>query len=526
MEEPTKETVIIVHGTWAAPKPEKRKWYQPIDAAMSGERFTDKLNVALQQRGSPARCWAHCTDLNSFFQWSGENSWIARTRAASALADYVTNLQSEGWRCHIVAHSHGGNVVVEALPLIKTMEHLLDQRGKIVTLGTPFMDTMSPILQKAERTRRILNIVSWISYGLILLLVSVALVITFWALGKTFSRGFASAPDFIILMLLLYGSIFFMAASAVYRALYGIYGKVIYGKDPTWFAGKSSRDWSPSDEVAQRATPFLAIGSLKDEAWQLLHHMQTIADPIAVRSGLINYLYSSVSAQITMNLQIARIKGAKSYHDLEPVDRVILFFIHITLCAALPLVIAGDIYFKTAYSILFICGIYVVVSFLRIVLGETFYSAFLSPFRWCTQEAGLLKGVFTQIVTYAVRYRAWSILQSMAMGLDGYRFTVPVIEQRPSNAPEVVKYENMPRGAEERALAMRNAWISRHFSDVSETFSKAMITAAEISSLLDAIEADQTLVHAAYYTDDECIARIADWIAGLDDSSVRLAHAQ
>jgi hypothetical protein len=35
-----------------------------------------------------------------------------------------------------------------------------------------------------------------------------------------------------------------------------------------------------------------------------------------------------------------------------------------------------------------------------------------------------------------------------------------------------------------------------------------------MTSLLRTIEEDQTLVHAAYYTDDECIARIADWIAG------------
>jgi hypothetical protein len=159
MERPTKETVIIVHGTWAAPEPEKRKWYQPTDGSPSGEPFTVKLDVALQQRGSPARCWAHCQDLNAFFQWSGENSWIARTRAASALAEYVIPLQIEGWRCHIVAHSHGGNVVVEALPQIQAMDGLLEQRGgRIITLGTPFMDTMSPMLQKAERTRRTLNV--------------------------------------------------------------------------------------------------------------------------------------------------------------------------------------------------------------------------------------------------------------------------------------------------------------------------------------------------------------------------------
>ena len=39
------------------------------------------------------------------------------------------------------------------------------------------------------------------------------------------------------------------------------------------------------------------------------------------------------------------------------------------------------------------------------------------------------------------------------------------------------------------------------------------VTAADISALLQTVEEDQTLVHAAYYSDDECIARIADWIA-------------
>jgi len=44
-----------------------------------------------------------------------------------------------------------------------------------------------------------------------------------------------------------------------------------------------------------------------------------------------------------------------------------------------------------------------------------------------------------------------------------------------------------------------------------------IVTSADIIMLQHAIEADQTLVHAAYYTDDECIARIADWIAAKDD---------
>ena len=47
--------------------------------------------------------------------------WIDRTLAGSSLAANINKLQADGWRCHVVAHSHGGNVVVEALPQIEPL---------------------------------------------------------------------------------------------------------------------------------------------------------------------------------------------------------------------------------------------------------------------------------------------------------------------------------------------------------------------------------------------------------------------
>src|SRR5580700_8970751 len=61
MEELAKETVVIVHGTWAAPEPDKTQWYQQPDSASATEGFVSKLDAALRERGSLARCWAHCT---------------------------------------------------------------------------------------------------------------------------------------------------------------------------------------------------------------------------------------------------------------------------------------------------------------------------------------------------------------------------------------------------------------------------------------------------------------------------------
>jgi hypothetical protein len=107
------------------------------------------------------------------------------------------------------------------------------------------------------------------------------------------------------------------------------------------------------------------------------------------------------------------------------------------------------------------------------------------------------------------------VLTKIAAGLEGYRFKAPSINQHPSNIPKkFVKYESLPTGAERRALDKRTAWIASHLGNVSQTFSKLAITAADITSLLRTIEHDQTLVHAAYYTDDECIGRIANRIAG------------
>jgi hypothetical protein len=103
----------------------------------------------------------------------------------------------------------------------------------------------------------------------------------------------------------------------------------------------------------------------------------------------------------------------------------------------------------------------------------------------------------------------------MAMGLEGYGFKLPHIERRPSHASrQYIKYEDMPNGAEQHALNKRNVWVGDYLGDVSQTFSKMMATAADITSLLRTVEADQSLVHGAYYTEDECIARIADWISG------------
>ena len=601
MEEPPKETVIIVHGTWAAPEPGKARWYQPVDDVPAAEGFVSKLDAALQKRGSPARCWAHCTKGNPIFQWSGENSWIARTRAASALGDYVAKLRNEGWRCHIVAHSHGGNVVVEALPQIMA-DHVPDkQHGRFVTLGTPFVDTVSPISKSTKRRGQIVKAITWIAfltgllgliYGVIMVkndpgmimaaTVGILLLIAIFFSGEKGHRNQAaistnaSATTFkqkerLHRILNAAGRIAFVLAALliIFSGAFIIYVGVVdwdHFNVPTdvgvpfliaffflvvvFFARRKAQSGGDSSTTAtglsQSSPCLLVISSLVDEAWQVLHHLTAVGNPLAIKSSLLSYVFSSLQSNIAQSANVARIHGAKSYSDLGTAAKLVAVIMDL-YSPVVFISLISNVYFVWLYPNYYFVtrGIYENMSsvmfffltlgtapavfvfmwalamlYLTRLFGEEFLSAFMSPYRWFAQRAGSLIDIGPAVGTYFVRRRGWSVLRKMVTGLEGYRLAMPPIEQFPRSVPEtIVKYESMPKGAEERALEQRDAWITRHLGDVSQTFAKLAVTAADLTALLRKVEEDQTLVHAAYYTDDECIARIADWIAGKESAS-------
>ena len=521
MQGVAKETLIIVHGTWAAPEPGNTRWYQPIEGEPAAKGFIGKLDAALEQRGSPARCWAHCSQGEPIFHWSGENSWIARTHAASRLGDYVAKLGNEGWRCHIVAHSHGGNVVVEALPQITEAPGSAGSLGMMVTLGTPFIDTMSPILRKARRQTKILNFISWMAFAAFPLL---ALLASYFLsqISGLFSFPFPGLLGEISASVL----IFLWLAWLVVR----------WSKRRTNRGNSSAAGSSGADCPRPR---FLAIGSNVDEAWQLLHHMRNADNPLAIRLNLAMFLFSSLRSHRSLRAEVARIHGARSFRDLGTAGQAVMALVYIfgilaVGAGALLLFVAqndaislmmpmseferGTADYILLFGISFLMSATLVFAFVLVLVrpfAEKFFSVFLSPFRsfgWCV---GALIGIPGDLVTYVVRRKSWPVLLETAMGLEGYRFRMPSIDQSPRSGSEnLVRYEDMAKGAKDRALNQRSTWIARHLGDISESFSKLAVTAADISSLLRTVEEDRTLVHGAYYTDDECIERIADWIAG------------
>jgi pimeloyl-ACP methyl ester carboxylesterase len=129
LDELPQETVLIIHGTFAN---RPASWWLP------GSNFCRKLDSALLQRKSRARCWAHIGSLKDVFAWTGNNLEAERRIGGDRLAKELTDLEisADISRYHVVAHSHGGNVALHAL---RSLAQDPKKLGAVIFLGTPVL---------------------------------------------------------------------------------------------------------------------------------------------------------------------------------------------------------------------------------------------------------------------------------------------------------------------------------------------------------------------------------------------------
>jgi hypothetical protein len=578
MSDARKETVIIVHGTWSAPIPGTIQWYE-LGGAAANEQFVAKLNANLEKRGSPARCWAHCTETESAFCWSGQNDWTDRTQAAARLADTIDRLQQEGWRVHVVAHSHGGNVAVEALPQLKSMPtSATGLSGTVTTLGTPFIDAATPIAKRLDARRRVDDILAWGAY---LLLSALVLLVT----ASLIDFGAREGSSYI--KFVTRSSVWPWLSIPVGLLAIGLYSIVHSRRRLGW-----TTYWNQLSKSPPARAFMLVLGSSMDEAWQLLHHLSRMKSPIEPESGWWKYMWRSRREYLRKSRDVEHINGAALFHLQPPLVKIVAavfqFILLLTLfgllVSATPSQLAADFDaflvdkkiadqdFHNKYSNLqsdkdqedaVAAGVkkltaaqvdqwlmyrvernverkrYLIIGFATLILfwflmvstatfffGRSFYSVLWAPARWIRRHVRAIAGIPGYTATYIVRKDGWTFLQQLAMGLEGFPARLPPIDKIPAYVPSsCYRYEDMPKDAEQRALAARSTWVDRHFGDVAEMFAKLLVTTSDLSNLVKLIEADDSLVHGAYYKDDACIARIADWIAGRE-AEIRPANAQ
>jgi hypothetical protein len=262
--------------------------------------------------------------------------------------------------------------VIEALPQIMAASESNGSLGKVVTLGTPFMNTLSPIRRRAERQGNLLKKIGWgiIWFYAFSLSLEVLLVLSL--------SGYTQSFILAVLALVILAFVFVLGARR--RKGDGVHVEAVSGKS------------------TQPQATLLAIGCPTDEAWQVLHHLPTIDNPLAVRSSLLSYLVSSVQSQIFRLRQVARIRGARSFRDIGIAAKCVAALLDfyaiggvimiLYFAISLPLGISFEEHFVTEEVLIYFTMPVAAVVFalvLRPLLGAAFYSAFWLPFRWCGQ---------------------------------------------------------------------------------------------------------------------------------------------
>ena len=143
----SRETILLIHGTFANKAVSARAWWLPES------EFCQKLHSYLSQRGSAARCWSGFGTQNGVFAWTGDNLEPERRIGGDSLAKEITDLEaSPDIGCyHIVAHSHGGNVVLHAL---RSLADNPKKLGAVIFLGTPVLrfSRLPPWLDRSSVT--------------------------------------------------------------------------------------------------------------------------------------------------------------------------------------------------------------------------------------------------------------------------------------------------------------------------------------------------------------------------------------
>lgn len=164
---PTDQLVVLIHGTWANDRQDAGetmeratgdRWWQP----------TSRTWTWLQEHLPPG------TRLpvpgERIFTWSGKNSQTERMRAADKLLALLLELEKAGTNYHLVAHSHGGSVVWEALVMSmvvrenKRIHPSLRQALNEDDHERPLMSS-AKLFQRHRRHLRLDHLRSWTTVG-------------------------------------------------------------------------------------------------------------------------------------------------------------------------------------------------------------------------------------------------------------------------------------------------------------------------------------------------------------------------
>ena len=460
------ETVLLIHGTFAAPQEGgPLQWWQP------GSPFCRELDTRLQQLGSPARCWAHGTP--PLYHWSGKNSWLERARAAADLAQHLRMLRQAGWRCHLVAHSHGGMVLLQAIESLSDLGIDDWTQGSLVTLGTPFLDTYRP--RRLHDSKRLDLALSLLVIAVLAWLVSASVPLP--ALPQHWLTWLLVGIVLVVVFILVLAHSFMIGF------------------------GRGTARYEPEYDR------LLVLFSQQDEAFQLLSRVINLENPFRPKPATswvtTFHTWWSGVAETLRSADRLRFPGKQTAFVL------FLVALLIVLLLLTPVVPPELIEFLRGATWVLIGGLAIHTVF----DASSVLAALCIPVRLGRLLGGFLASGVMEMGFWMMRHQVWGFLTKFVLGLNGYPFP-SAVSLTPKDLPAVFYHAvALSPAAEQRALRQRERSFSSTYSIISNALARPALSMLETEAILSAIASDTHLIHAAYYTDPGCLDPIAAWIA-------------
>jgi hypothetical protein len=536
----SQETIILLHGTYAKPKKNgPKQWYQP------DSEFCRSMDEKLKALGSPARCWAHlpqsdteakvgesCTEMG-YFHWGGENDWIDRTAAAFKLTGYMRNLIDKGWRIHVIAHSHGGNVLLEALDIAAQDFACYGdyEDGFLVTLGTPFLEDRG--FSKNDGPKGISRTSFFVSS-----IVTISLAWIYWPklsveLGRLFHPLLSKIPDystsvyfepvfFICLSLLLIMTILLISMNTFWKLGEFIGRKCGLDNDPiahlTFIKDRNS--------YSLRYKRMLVLSSSHDEAFLLLSKLapsipdiikgdQADAPSFAEKLNSFGKWIAGVAAA-TKRIDDVRLYNPQRFSVLQSYLSLFAFiglFIIFIIISSITLFITNHIGLNKIDSIAAL--ILLTLVFTGICQYRIVVSFISAPARLFFVLKDVLQAIGGKLLQWLFRKYAGDYLRNMMFGLSGFPSNRKYnVKQEPViGGNDFYEFRLLPQKVTTEVLRDRRTGTYSLTEYVERLLPNTDKSVAEMLSLLKKIATDVTLVHSAYYERDFCRQEIAKWIA-------------
>jgi len=483
-----RETVVVVHGTFAAPtrlnKPfRKTKWFEPEGS------FCAALDQCLERLGSNARCWQHLEKGSRVpFSWSGANDWEARREAATSLRGYLELLNRKGWTVHVVAHSHGGNVLLEALGIdsVRAPEWF---SGKVVLMGTP-------VLERSASSVRLPLTSACFSAVLVAVLVGL-LAFILWQTGAGLFGTPWNVPAVILVTVLI--GMFCLYMSDDLGNLFGTMSNTV-----------------------------LCLNNKSDEAFLILRKIKHQQNPLLVdridRDAIVSIaptgrkswwaMLADVHGSVREYIRLADRRGFPAVEAPLYFPSVILFI----LCAvSVTLILMLGVESVLLLDVLIVSVIIILWIFL--IKPKVIVAAGFVPVRWIM---GLVEywwrmglGVAISLSDRWAKIRAWRMFQDFGFGFSGlpYGMEDHDVEMLSSMSPWCgFTYLEIPDAVASSTSALRGEFfrgqVDRILKGALDSAPASPFIGPELFALGDA-----PLVHNSYYAHPACIRKVAEWLS-------------